>query len=70
MTKPISSKKLLQTIIEGIDEKKGKNIVSLDFKKIENSICKFFVICEGDSNIHVTAISNSVIDFTQKKNWC
>jgi ribosomal silencing factor RsfS len=38
MTKPISSKKLLQTIIEGIDEKKGKNIVSLDFKKIENSI--------------------------------
>lgn len=66
MNKTINSKKLLQTIIEGIGEKKGKNIVSLDFKKIENAICKYFVICEGNSNTHVAAISNSVIDFTHK----
>ncbi len=67
MNKTISSKKLLQTIIAGIEEKKGKNICSLDFKKIENAICKYFVICEGDSNTHVSAISNSVIEFTNKK---
>lgn len=67
MLKTISSKKLLSTIIEGIEEKKGENIVSLDFKKIENAICKYFVICEGGSNTHVSAISDSVIDYTQKK---
>jgi ribosome-associated protein len=67
MSKIISSKKLLSTIIEGIEEKKGKNITSLDFKKIDNAICKYFVICEGDSTTHVAAISHSVEEYTQKK---
>lgn len=62
----MSVKKLLTAIVEGIEEKKGKNIVSLDFKKIENAICKYFVICEGDSNTHVAAIANSVEEYTQK----
>mgnify|MGYP000984398948 CR=1 FL=1 len=63
----MSSKKLLSTIVEGIEEKKGKRIVSLDFKKIENSICKYYVVCEGDSTTHVAAISDSVVEYTQKK---
>jgi len=57
---------LLQTIIAGIQEKKGKNIVSLDFSPLDNSVCKYFVICNGDSNTHVQAIANSVEDFTQR----
>lgn len=63
----ISSEKLLLAIVEGIQEKKGKRIISLDFKKIENAICKYFVICEGDSTTQVAAISDSVVEYTLKK---
>lgn len=58
---------LVKTIIEGIREKKGKNILSLDFKKIDNAICRYFVVCEGDSSTHVDAIADSIQDYTQKK---
>lgn len=51
---------LLETIIEGIKKKKGKEIVILNFDKIENVICHFFIICHGDSNTQVSAISKSI----------
>lgn len=58
---------LLETIIEGIKEKKGKEIVSLNFSKIENAEVSHFVICEGDSTTHVAAIADSVIDMVAKQ---
>ena len=62
-----TANQLVKTIIEGMQEKKGKHIVSLDFKKIENAICRYFVICEGDSSTQVDAIASSVEDFVQKE---
>ena len=62
-----STQTLLQTIVAGIQERKGKAIVSLDFSPIENSVCKYFVICNGDSNTHVNAIADSVNEFTKNK---
>lgn len=62
-----TANQLVKTIIEGIQEKKGKNIVSLDFKKIENAICRYFVICEGNSSTQVGAIADAVEDYVQKK---
>ena len=66
-TEDISPKKLVDAIVEGIQEKKGKNIVVLDMTRIDNSICKYFVICEGDSNIHVDAVADSVDDYVREK---
>ncbi len=51
---------LNQTIIEGIRDKKGKNIVKLDLRKLEDAPADFFIICEGDSNVHIKAISDSI----------
>ena len=62
-----TSQELVDVIVEGIQEKKGKNIVVLDMNNIENSICKYFVICDGDSNIHVDAVADSVDEFVWKK---
>ncbi|MGQ1890002.1 ribosome silencing factor [Thermophagus sp. OGC60D27] len=56
----VSSEKLVEAIVEGIQEKKGNNITILDLRNIENSIAEYFVICEGDSNIHVDAVSESI----------
>ncbi len=47
-------------IIEAIREKKGKEIVTINLSKIENSICDCFIICHGDSYTQVDAITESV----------
>ncbi|MDP4203327.1 MAG: ribosome silencing factor [Bacteroidota bacterium] len=56
---------LVRTIVEGIQEKKGKRIVVVDLKKFDSAGCSFFVICEGDSNTHVNAIAGSVRDYVR-----
>lgn len=49
-----------ELIIEAIREKKGHQIVSIDLSEVENSICDCFIICHGDSNTQVSAITDSV----------
>jgi ribosome-associated protein len=51
---------LNQWIIEGIRDKKGKNIVMLDLRHLDDAPTDFFVICEGDSNVHVKSIADGV----------
>jgi ribosome-associated protein len=51
---------LNHSIIEGIRDKKGKNIVQLDLRQLDDAPADFFIICEGDSNVHVKAISDSI----------
>ena len=46
------SKKLIQQITEGIQDKKGKNIVIADLSKIGDTICNYLVICQGNSPSH------------------
>ena len=55
-----TDEKLLEVIIESIKEKKGRNIVSIDLRKIENSIFDFFIICHGTSTTHVSAIADNI----------
>ena len=54
------TEELNHSIIEGIRDKKGKNIVQLDLRRVDDAPVDFFIICEGDSNTHVKAISDSV----------
>ena len=51
---------LLKNIIEGILEKKGREIIDIDLAKIKSTICDHFIICHADSNIQVNAIADSV----------
>ena len=60
-------KELLQVIIEGMQEKKARNITVLDFQDIENSSYNYFVICEADSRPQLQAITESIEEFTTKK---
>ena len=57
-----STRLLLDTIIQGIFEKKGKEVINIDLTKLNYSICDNFVICHGDSRIQVNAIADSVED--------
>lgn len=55
-----ANERLNHTIVEGILDKKGKNVVQLDLRKLGDAPADFFIICEGDSNTHVKAISDNV----------
>ena len=57
---------LLKHIINVIQDAKGKEIISLDLRKIESAICKYFIICTGTSNTHVKAIQENVKRKVQK----
>ena len=37
---------LVKTIVEGLQEKKGKNIVTVDLTQLSGSICQYMIICE------------------------
>lgn len=60
------AKKLIQEIIKGIQEKKGKKIVVADLTQIDDTICNYFVICQGNSNSQVTALVESVKEYARK----
>ena len=60
------TKILIENIKEGIQEKKGKNIIIADLTSIEDTICKYFVICQGNSPSQVNAIVDSVKEFARE----
>ena len=62
-----NTERLLETIVEGIQEKKGSRIVVADLSGLEGTICKYFVICQGNSPMQVEAIAESVGDFCREK---
>ena len=51
---------LITTILSGIEDVKGKEINILDLRALENTVCDYFIICEGTSNTQVNAIVNSI----------
>ncbi|MFD2823151.1 ribosome silencing factor [Lacinutrix iliipiscaria] len=51
---------LITTILAGIEDVKGKDINILDLREIENTVCDYFIVCEGTSNTQVNAIVNSI----------
>ena len=55
-----SADELIALILHGIEEVKGVDINLLDLREIENTVCDYFVICNGTSNTHVNAIVSSI----------
>ncbi len=51
---------LITSILSGIEDVKGKEINILDLREIENTVCDYFIVCEGTSNTQVNAIVNSI----------
>ena len=58
--KQVSTDDLIAVIFQGIEEVKGENIQLLDLRDIENTVCDYFIICSGNSNTQVKAISGSI----------
>ncbi len=52
--------KLIDTIVSAIQDKKGKNIISLDLTGFDGAICSHFVVCNADSTTQVCAIADGI----------
>ena len=61
----VQTETLVQTIIKGIQEKKGSNIVVADLSGIDGTICNNFIVCQGNSPTQVEAIAESVGDMAR-----
>jgi len=67
----INSDQLAEIIVAGIREKKGENIVKLDLRKLDTSVCDSFIICQADNPRQVVAIADGVEDYVWEntKEW-
>ena len=61
------NEQIVNKIVEGIQERKGKKIVIVNLNKLKDAPCSYFVICEGDSNVQVNSIAHSIKDWVQEK---
>lgn len=50
---------LLKSIAKGIFEKKGKDVLKIDLRKLDNRISDYFIVCHGSSVSQVDAICGS-----------
>ncbi len=53
---------LVKYITESIQGKKGKHITIADLTNIEDTICDYFVICQGNSPSHTQSITKNIYD--------
>ena len=60
------AKHILKQVVEAMQEKKAKNIISLDLRKITDSISQYFVVCHAPSTTQVDAIYDNVLELVQK----
>lgn len=58
--KQAETDQLITQVIKGIEDVKGQDIEILDLRDIENTVCDYFIICNGTSNTQVNAIVNSI----------
>ncbi len=61
------NEQIVNKIVEGIQERKGKRIAVVDLTKLKESPCHYFVICEGDSVVHVNAVAHSIKDWVNQE---
>lgn len=54
-------------IIEGIQERKGRDITLLDLTGVDGTTFDRFIICQGNSSMQVAAIADSVRDYLLEK---
>ncbi len=63
----VQTKVLVDTIVDGIQDVKGKDVVILDLTELPNSVTNYFIICTGDSNTQVEGIQNAVVRKTREE---
>lgn len=62
----MTAEALSKVIVRGMEERKASEILVLDLRKIKNAVTDFFVICSGNSDTQLEAISKSIEEEVHK----
>lgn len=65
--KEINSDVLSGWVVEGMLDKKAMDVVVMDLRGVKHAIADFFVICSGNSDTQIDAISDSIEAQIHKK---
>lgn len=58
---------LIESVVKGIFEKNGQDVLKIDLSKLENRITDYFIICHGFAKTQVDSISYSIEDTVRKE---
>jgi len=61
------TEKIINTVIDAIQDKKGRRIVVTNLSRLDDTICNYIIICEGNTPSQVSAIADSVEDKVRKE---
>ena len=59
---------LVDTIVEALQEKKGKDILIADIRQLETAVCGAMIICSAGSPAQMNALAQEVGEATIEKN--
>ncbi len=69
----LSSQDLSELVVKGMAEKKASEIVVMDLRDVQNAVADYFILCSGNSDTQIDAISDSVEEevhkITQQNPW-
>lgn len=54
------TKKLIESIVEGIQQKKGQDVKIIDLRDVDGASTDYMIFCHGSSNVNVDAICNGI----------
>ena len=60
------TKMLIEAIVKGLQEKKGKKITVVDMSLLSGTICQYMIIGQGNSQTQLSSLSDSVWDIVRK----
>lgn len=59
-SRKVTEESMNDLIIDAIQDIKGKNIVKLDLRKLDDASTDFFIVCEGESSTQVKSIAGNI----------
>jgi ribosome-associated protein len=64
--KQVNSESLSKIIVDGMLDKKATEVLVMDLRGINGAFADFFVLCSGNSDTQVDAISESIEEHVEK----
>jgi ribosome-associated protein len=58
--KSVTTDALNDTIVDAIQDIKGKRIIKIDLRKLYDAPTDYFIVCETESNVQARAVTDSI----------
>ncbi len=60
-----NAKNILKQVVIAMQDKKAKNIISLDLCNVKDAVTQYFIICQAPSTTQVDAIYKNIVEEVQ-----